>query len=296
MELHQLRYALAVAETGGFSAAAKRCHVAQPSLSQQIRKLEDELGTPLFDRIARGAVPTEAGKRFLPYARQVITSVEEARRRVLDADDAPAGALAIGVIPTVAPYLLPRAVARYHKKYPAVALQLEENVTEVLIERLLSGAIDLAVLASPVEHDVLHAEPLMEEKLLVALPAQHPLGKRKRIRLSDLETEPLVLLHEMHCLGRQTAAICRRLNHPTNVAFIGSQLATLQQMVGLGVGVSLIPAMAAVEDTSKRRVYRELTGTQVTRTIVAAWHLHRFRTQAARAMQAELTSLGPDGG
>ncbi len=291
MELHQLRYFLSVAETGGFSRAAAKCGVAQPSLSQQIRKLEDELGVPLFDRLPRGAVLTEAGIRFREHAERILASINDARRQVGDLRGQVSGRLAVGAIPTIAPYLLPKALRRLLKRHPQVEVRIEENFTEVLVEQLVTGRVELAVMALPVEHDGLHAEPLLEEPLLAAMPADHALAKKKKVTWGDLNQERLILLHEMHCLGRQMGALCRRLRSEPDLSFLGSQLSTMQQMVALGMGLSLIPEMAASADSGSSRVYRPFSQDPPMRTVAVFWHLHRYRTNAARAMVEALRAV-----
>jgi LysR family hydrogen peroxide-inducible transcriptional activator len=283
-----LRYFLAVAETGSFTAAAERCAVAQPSLSQQIAKLEQRLGVPLFDRLPRGAVLTEAGERLRPDAERILAAVDDARQRVVESKGEVAGRLALGAIPTIAPFLLPRVLKRYARRYPQVELQVQEDVTEVLIDRLAAGGLDVAVMSLPIEHQQLHAERLFDEPLLLAVHPDHRLARRKRVRWDDLTDERFLVLREMHCLGNQVMSFCKRNRAVPDVAFRGSQIATILKMVGLGFGVSLIPAMAARADTSSRRVYREITADPPRRAVAVAWHLHRYRTNAARAFVQEL--------
>lgn len=284
MELHQLRYCVAVADTGGFSRAAERCAVAQPSLSQQIQKLERELGSPLFDRLPRGALLTEAGQRLVRRARRILAEVADAGRCVRELGTAVVGAVRLGAIPTVAPYVLPRVLARFRRRYPVVELRIEEDLTEALIERVADGRLDLAVLALPVEHAQLCVEPLAREPLLLAASRDDRLARRRTVRFQDLANRPLIVLHEMHCLGRQIGSLCDRLGKGREIVFMGSQLGTIQRMVALGLGLSFIPEMAAREDNSSKRVYLSLGKEAPTRTLVAIWHVQRYRTNASRAM------------
>src|SRR4051794_24799485 len=168
MELHQLRYFVAVARAGNFSRAAERCHVSQPSLSQQILKLERQLGQPLLNRLGRRAVPTDAGRLLLERATAILAAVEDAERR-LQAGDGGHGRLAVGAIPTIAPYLLPAALERFARRWPAVEVSLVEDVTRNLVAAVAEGELDLAVVALPQGDERLQADPLLTEPLLAAL-------------------------------------------------------------------------------------------------------------------------------
>lgn len=288
MELHQLRYFLAVAETGNFTRAAERCAVAQPSLSQQIQKLEQELSVPLFDRLPRRAVLTEAGRRLHEHAASILASVRDAKRHVFDDARRVAGQLSIGVIPTIAPYLLPKVLKTYVRRYPAVEVRLQETVTDELLARLNAGALDLAVLALPVDDERLHAEGLFSERLKLALHRNHRLVRRARIRWSDLTDERFLVLHDMHCLGDQVVSLCDRHRIEPDFVFRGAQLATIRQMVAMGMGVSLIPEMAIRKTAGSAIIYRDIVDDSPARTIGVAWHLSAYRTNAARVMVDEL--------
>jgi LysR family hydrogen peroxide-inducible transcriptional activator len=283
MELHQLRYFLAVAETGRFSRGAARCGVAQPSLSQQIQKLERELGQPLFDRLSGGAVLTEAGHRLLGHARAILAAADAARQEVHEVKGEVAGRLSIGVIPTIAPYLIPPVLKRFMRAHRGVEPAVHEHVTDHLIEQLASGAIDLAVASLPLDHPLFHVEALFTEPLLLVLPAGHRLADQHAIGWDELADERFLILHEMHCLTGQTLGFCRRQGAELNVVMRGEQLTTILHMVALGLGISLVPRMVADADRSARRVYRPVAGEAPQRTIAVAWHLNRYRTNASRA-------------
>jgi hypothetical protein len=175
MELQQLRYFCAVADTNSFSRAAEQCHVSQPSLSQQILKLEDELGARLFDRLGRSVRLTELGKAFLPRARSVLHELAAAKGDVVERQQSIGGPLTIGVIPTVAPYVLPPLLASFSRKFPQVELTVAEEITPILLDRLRAGSIDLAVLALPIRGNDFESFPLLTERLFAALPKQHKL-------------------------------------------------------------------------------------------------------------------------
>jgi len=203
MEIHQLRYFVAVADEGSFSRAAVKVRVAQPSLSQQIRKLEAEIGQRLFDRLPRSVVLTEAGRCFIDYARQILASIGDARRCVDELKDAVTGKLAVGAIPTIAPYVLPELVRKFHKDYPEVTLELVEDVTDGIIRRVESGELDVALASTCQQSPSLCRQPLGTEPLLALVPKADPLAKQTLIQLDDLKSQRFLLLHEMHCLSQQ---------------------------------------------------------------------------------------------
>lgn len=290
MELHQLRYFVAVAECGNFSRAAEACGVSQPSLSQQVKKLETRLGHRLLDRLGRRAVPTDPGRLLLERARGILAAVEDAERRLKEFDHLEGGRLAVGAIPTIAPYLLPPLLDAFVRNHPGVELSVREDLTPHLITAVGQGEIDLAVLALPIADDRLAVQPLFSEPLLLALPEGHRLARRRRITLDDLRAERIIILNEMHCLGAQVLSFCQETGC-TRLTCRGAQLSTIQALIALGHGVSLLPAMAGEADRGSRRVYRELDGSGPKRTIGVAWNRHRYHSPAAEQFLARLREL-----
>src|SRR5262249_25096336 len=201
MEMHQLRYFVAVANTGSFSRAADKCHVSQPSLSQQIQKLERGLGQRLFDRLGRRALLTDAGRLLLERAEAILETVDDAQRRLRDADDHQGGRLSVGAIPTIAPYLLPLVLPGFLEKSPRVELTIQEDVTQHLLAAVVAGDLDLALVALPVDDDRVQSEALFTEPLLLTVARTHRLAKQRRITLDDFSTERFILLNELHCLS-----------------------------------------------------------------------------------------------
>src|SRR5437773_4953197 len=187
MEIHQLRYFVAVADEGSFSRAAAKVRVAQPSLSQQIRKLEAEIGQPLFDRLPRSVVLTEAGRCLLEYARQILASIGDARRCVDELKGEVAGDVAVGAIPTVAPYVLPELVVTFQNHYPDVTLPIVDDVTEGIARRIELGELDVALASTCQKSPTLRVEHLGSEPLLALLPEGHPLAKESAVRFDDLK-------------------------------------------------------------------------------------------------------------
>ena len=280
MELYQLQYFVAVVEERSFTRAARRCAISQPALSQQVQKLERELGQPLFERLSRRLELTEAGRMLYEKATQILRLAQEAQTRIGDLGSDVAGRLVVGSIPTVAPYLLPEVVQQFQRAYPKIELFLVEDLTPHLIERCVRGDVDLAVMAEPVAHDQLVAEKLWTERLLLALPQNHRLTRKRTVSLADLGDEPFILLDEMHCLGQQIVAFCNRQAYSPRVCCRSAQLLTIQRMVSLGHGVSLVPEMAALPDCGV--MYRNLRDRHARRTLIAVRHKHRFLSRAAR--------------
>src|SRR5882672_10637017 len=275
MEMHQLRYLVAVARTRNFSRAAEQCHVSQPSLSQQIQKLEDELGERLFDRMKREAKLTAHGEAFLLHAVAILAEVDAARREAADAKDLLSGTMAIGVLPTIAPYLLPGVMEEFTKTYPGVEIVMHEDTTAQLVKFLLSCEIDLALASHPLQDPRLEVRELFAEELLLALPPGHPLTRKREITRADLEDEPFIVMKEGHCLGDQVLRFCDRRDVRPNVSFRSSQLETIQSLVHAGLGISLIPAMAAKAGRGSQLEYRSLPAPKPQRKIVAVWPKRR---------------------
>jgi len=268
MEVHQLRYVCAIADTGNFSRAAERCHIAQPSLSQQVQKLEDDLGVKLFDRLGRSIRLTEAGRAFIPRARAILEQMDAARTSAADKNADLGGSVAVGVIPTVAPYLLPGYTASFAKKFPEAKLRIVEDTTSVLVEGLRDLSIDVAILALPLRHKDLELFPIRTEPLFAVLRKSHPLANAKSLALKDLRGESFVMLRDGHCFRDLSLDTCTRARITPNIAFESGQFSSLLGMVAAGIGVSLIPEMAIDRNAGCR--YVRLSDAQATRTIVAA--------------------------
>jgi LysR family hydrogen peroxide-inducible transcriptional activator len=268
MEFHQLRYVCAIAETGSFSRAAERCQIAQPSLSQQVLKLEEDLGTKLFDRLGRSVRLTEAGRAFIPHARSILEQIETARSSVADKNTDVRGSVSVGAIPTIAPYLMPRFTAAFAKKYPDAKLRIVEETTPVLVESLRDLSLDLAILALPLRHKDLELFPIRTEPLFAVVPKDHPYAGAESLALRDLRGEPFVMLRDGHCFRDLSIAACTHARITPNIAFESAQFSSLLGMVTAGVGISLVPEMAIDRNAGCR--YVRISDPRATRTIVAA--------------------------
>lgn len=286
MEIHQLRYFLAVARTANFSRAAEQCRVAQPSLSQQIMKLEDELGERLFERTRRAVALTPAGARLQAHAERVLDEVERARENVRDAGAVVHGRVTLGALPTVAPYYLPQRLRDFAAKFPEVEVVVHEDTTEQLARAVLAKEIDLALVSLPVERRGLESLALFDEPLLIALPTGHALAKKRRLALADLEAEPFILMQEGHCLAGQALSFCRMEGFTPRVSFRSAQIETVRAFVAAGWGVSVVPEMAcadAVTDEGAGAVrYRPLA--EMRRTIGVIRRQDRTPTRAVAAL------------
>ncbi len=291
MELHQLRYLVAVARTANFSRAAELCHVSQPSLSQQIQKLEDELGERLFDRLPRRAKLTAAGEAFLPRAQRILTEIETARREVRDARGLLRGQVTVGVLPTIAPYFLPRAIAAFSAAFPGVEVVVQEDTTARLLKLGCACELDIAVVSLPIIDARCEMETLFTEELLLAMPPDHRLAAQKKIRLTDLENERFILMKEGHCLGDQVLSFCSRRDFHPQVSCRSAQIETIQALVQAGLGISLVPRMAVNTARAPHPTYRSLENPRPTRAIAALWPRQRPLSRAGSEFLKKLRGL-----
>src|SRR5262245_17545279 len=271
MEMHQLRYVVAVARAGNFSRAAEQCHVSQPSLSQQIQKLEDELGEKLFDRLKRAVKLTAHGEAFLPRAVKILAEVDAAKREAGEAKSLLRGTLSIGVLPTIAPYLLPAALAAFTKRFPGVQTVVHEGMTAELLKQALACEIDFALASLPINDARLETHELFSEELKLALPPGHRLARKRFVHLADLHAEQLIVMKPGHCLGDQVLGFCEGHDFRPKISFRGAQLETIQALVRAGAGISLVPAMASRVGGKQAPEYRSLSAPRPERRIVAAW-------------------------
>lgn len=277
MELHQLRYFVAVAETGSFSRGAERCGITQPSLSQQILKLEGELDQRLFDRLGRRVQMTPSGRVLLPRAQRILAEVNSASKAVQQDVTDGKGSLTIGAIPTVAPFLLPEALKELRKRFPDAELHICEDTTDRLTQMLVRAEIDCAVMSPPVEEPHLKEENLFTEELFAILPPDHPLANAGQLKLSQLNGEDAIVLQPMHCLSSQIDAFCKAENVARNVSCSTSQLSTLYNMVSLGMGLSLVPEMFVKRAPDGDCVIKNFSGKIPKRKISMYWHSGRVR-------------------
>ena len=284
--LRQLEYVVAIADHRSFHAAARACGVTQPGLSAQVRQLEDRLGVRLFERGRRPVLLTRAGEEAVRRARQILVEVEDLEEAARHAGARLEGPLRLGVIPTVAPYLLPRVLPEVRRLHPKLRLQLHEAQTERLVERLRGGELDLVLLALEAElGEGLTTHPLFVDAFVAALPPGHRLARRRTLREEDLKGEGVLLLSDGHCLRDQTLRVCEASGAPELADFRASSLTTLVQMVAGGAGLTLLPELAlAVEAKTAELVIVPFRAPAPRRTIGLAWRAASQRGDEFRAM------------
>jgi LysR family hydrogen peroxide-inducible transcriptional activator len=287
MEIHQLRYFVAVSEEGSFSRAAAKVRVAQPSLSQQIQKLEAEIGAPLFDRLPRSIVLTEAGRCLIDYARQILAAIGDARRCVDEFGGKVAGRLAVGAIPTIAPYVLPQLIRKFQKHYPEVKLEIVEDVTDGIAQRVEAGQLDTALASTCHENPTLRRQSLGKEPLLALVSEENPLANKALIGWEDLKSQKFLLLHDMHCLSRQVNQLLSVQRLRPELALAGSQLVTIANMVAAGIGVSIVPQMMVKRQSTPGCVSLPFAPPVPERELNLLYNPLRFQSKAAAAFRQE---------
>ncbi|WP_442511969.1 LysR family transcriptional regulator [Novipirellula sp. SH528] len=277
MEFDQLTHFLKIAQTANITRAAEELGLSQPAVSRSLQRLEEEIGQPLFERQSRKMVLTDAGELLVSRARQIMSIIDDTLSEITD--DGQSGRIRLGAIPTIAPYFLPGLLHQFASVFPKARLLVQEEPTQSLLQRLTQGELDLAILALPIPAKYLEIDNLFEEELHLVMPAGHPLSQKKQIRLADIQTLPFVLLDEAHCLSNNIVSFCQqRAFQPVSMEKT-SQLTMVQELVSLGHGISMVPAMARAIDKSKRRLYRSLASPKPMRTIAAVWNPYRFQSR-----------------
>lgn len=290
LSIRQLQYVVAVAETGGFHKAAQRCRVSQPTLSAQVQKLEDVLGVRLFERDRRRVLITPIGQLVIERARRILVEVEDMLGALSALQDPFDGTLRVGVIPTIAPYLLPWITPAVGKRWPRLRLALVEQKTEELLSDLREGRIDAGLLARVDGMDDLECAVVLEDPFVVAAPESHPLARKKSVTLRELEGESVLLLEDGHCLRTQALSLCERAG-AKNTDLRATSLATLVQMVSAGAGVTLLPAIAVdVENRRGQLAIRPLSGRKHGRELCLAWRKTAPLGPALRSLASTMST------
>lgn len=286
MNLKDLKYLVALADTGHFGRAAQRTFVSQPTLSAQLKKLEEYLGVKLVERHPKNVQLTEVGKQIVARARHMLSEGDEIVALARNNTDPLSGKLKIALIPTIGPYLLPRIMQKLRKTLPQLGLMLYEHQTEELLKRLRDGEIDLGILALPVDQDGLESRRLYREEFTVALPSDNPLAHKASIRTTDLKGQTLLLLEDGHCLRDQALEVCSRIDVREAEDFRATSLETLRHMVVAGLGVTLMPELAVESPFGSQRglVIRQFTKPAPARTVGAVWRKSTTRGAAIGAV------------
>jgi LysR family hydrogen peroxide-inducible transcriptional activator len=286
IKLKDLRYLVAVADTRHFGRAAEKCFVSQPTLSAQLKKLEDYLGVQLIERQPKNVTLTEAGEQIVARARRMLEASEEVVTLARAHRDPLAGRLRLALLPTIGPYLLPRVSQPIRKSLPRLELRLYEYQTAQMLEKLEAGEIDLGVLALPVDVEGFETRELFTEAFTVAVPDQHRLAKKDSVRLDDLNGETLLLLEDGHCLRDQALEVCSRVDLHEKQDFRATSLETLRQMVATGAGVTLLPELASRGAYGNARgvVIRPFTRPAPVRHVGGVWRKTTARRPAIDAL------------
>jgi len=293
MEVHQLRYFCAVAETASFTRAAEREKVAQPSLSQQIMKLEKELGGRLFDRLGRTVRLTSMGQIFLPRARAILNELKAAREEVAESQVSLSGPVCVGAIPTIAPYFLPAQIASFSGKYPQASITVVEDITARLVDSVRASHVDLAIMAFPMRAHDLKFFPICTERLFAILPRNHRLSSKRTLLLDELREEPFLLLRDDHCFRETSMEMCKRARLLPRIVFETGQFSSILGMVGAGLGISIVPEMALEHRPDCSFVL--IADDRASRTVGVVTLKGRFLTRVQRAFLAHLRSQADSG-
>lgn len=283
MEMHQLKYFIAVADEGNFTRAAEKCFVSQPSLSSQIIKLEEELGQKLFNRLGRRAELTKAGRVLEHRARTILMDVENVQLEIQQGATDVSGVIHVGATPSVAPYMLPTVLGHCKKLYPKLEIRLHEDLRARLVDRMLDGGVEVCVMAYEGDSHNIAAEPLLQEDLYLVVPKEHPLASKTKVSINDFKDEPLVTLGESSTLGKKIMEFFGRNEYEPKIAGTCSQVKTLKAMVHHGLGVAILPRMAMDGSDPYGVVYRELQSSRMNRLLFILTHNKRFLSPGANA-------------
>ena len=292
MTLTELKYLIAVAEEQHFGRAAERSFVSQPSLSAAVKNIEDELGVRVFERSKRGVAVTPIGEEIVAQARRTLEEAARIKTVAKQGKNQLRGVLKLGVIHTIAPYLLPHLVAALRKLAPEMPLDIEENMTANLDRLLKAGEIDVAILALPYEGQGIAVEPLYDEEFQVLVPARHPLARRRNVPVEELDGGELLLLPVGHCLRDQVLGACTEFSRPPPPGRLGNSLETLRSMVASGLGITVLPATALVERHRSPLVKAlPFAGSRPLRRIALAWRTAFARPAAVRKIVEAIRGL-----
>jgi len=273
---------VALADTGHFGKAAARTFVSQPTLSAQLKKLEEYLGVKLVERQPKNVQLTDVGKQVVMRARRMLEEGDEIVALARSNTDPLAGKLKLALIPTIGPYLLPRIMPKIRKALPHLSLMLYEYQTEPLLKHLRDGEIDIGIMALPISQDGLESQKLYDEAFTVAIPNNHPLAEKSTIKVQDLKGQTLLLLEDGHCLREQALEVCSRVDVHEAEDFRATSLETLRQMVIAGLGITLLPenAVDAPFGSQRGMSVRHFARPAPTRTVGAIWRKSSTRTAA----------------
>ncbi|MGN7396691.1 LysR family transcriptional regulator [Peribacillus frigoritolerans] len=296
MELRQLRYVLMVAEERSFSKAADKVHIAQPSLSQQVIKLEKELGVQLLERQSGNIQVTYAGQRFIDQASKIIDQVELLKKEMQDMADMNKGQLIIGSLPITGAHLLPLALPILQKDFPGVELILIEEKTANLENLTARGQTDVSLLSMPIKDPSLEVIPLLEEEILMVVPSNHPFSKKSEIALNECRNESFIFLKKEQGFREISERLCGLAGFEPKVFFESANLETVQSLVAAGMGITLIPKMVARRKTlSSNLVYIPICDVPAKRNLVLSYKKGRYLSKAAKSLISVMKTIAAEG-
>ena len=298
MTLTELRYIIAVARERHFGRAAKACFVSQPTLSVAVRKLEDELGVPIFERGKGEVSVTQPGLKIVEQAQRVMEEANKIKELCVQGRDQLSGPLRIGAIHTIGPYLFPGLIPDLAVQAPDLQLAIEENYTATLSEKLKHGELDVIIISLPFSESGIETAALYDEPFVVLLPSSHPLSAEKSIKTSQLQNESVLLLGKGHCFRDQILEFCKECGHngvlgdSIQSSIEGGSLETIRYMVASGLGITVVPCSAtgAEQFTQPLLQIRHFKGEQPQRTVALAWRSSFTRPQAIELLQKVITS------
>lgn len=295
--LTQLEYIVAIDEYRHFATAADKCFVTQPTLSMQIKKLEDELGVIIFDRSRQPVVPTDIGAKLIEQARMALSSTERIKEIIKEEQQVVEGSLKIGIIPTLAPYLLPIFIGHYIRKYPAVQVEVEELVSEEIIRRLKHDLVDVGLFVTPYGDEKIVEQPVFYEEMLVYAHPEHELLRQKEISLKDIATPEIWMLGDGHCFRNQVVNLCAMSGIQHNslpFAFESNSLETLMKIVDVEGGFTLIPELAVQSmSESKKRQVRSFSENKPLREVSVIYSRHYTKQKLISLLCDEIKAVVP---
>ncbi len=301
MELRQLKYALQIAKDLNFSRAAEKLHIAQPSLSQQLSKLEKELGVLLFERSTNSVELTYAGAVFMERAQEIVDMSEMLVREMNDISQMRKGKLIVGSLPITGSHILPLVLPVFQSRFPEIEIQLIEETTANLEALTANGETDICLLSLPVEESSLTYETIIEEEICLAVPPMHPIAldseqKNGRIAIMELRDEPFIVLKKGQGFRQITVDLCREAGFEPRIVFESSNIETVQSLVAAGMGIAFVPQMVTrAQGYASSPSYLSLAEPRPSRTLVIAYRRGRYLTKAAEAFISTLTAIiGPD--
>ena len=285
MQLHQLKYFVSIVKTGSVTKAAKACFISQPSLSQQLKKLESSIGKPIFSRIEGRLVLTKPGQILYEHACKILESVDDAQNEMKEIDKNSGGSIRIGILPTLAPFILPKILATLAQKYPRANVLIREETSEVLIKAVSCGELDILIEALPFDQNNLKVEFLFSDSFYLAVHQDNPLASLKEIHVNQIDDTPFILLEDIHCLTKQIEHYCFTEHFIPKAVFQASQIGTIKLLIESQYGISILPSISITHEANSKIRYIKLISEDKqipAREVVLAVSNNRYLGPAAK--------------